>query len=120
MFYTLPPLCPCRWPAVKVGMTRPAADALTGSLGTPIKVTGSVPPASSVESAVARQLHGSCAYLMDGWWTYELCHQRHLRQFHVSVDNGIEQIHTLGTSLNPNPLHMYPSIHTLASCSHAI
>ena len=92
---------PARWPAARVGLSRPASEALTGSVGVPIAATGSVPPASPVQAAVARQLHGSCVYLIDGWWAYELCHQRHMRQFHVSQEHSIEALHTLGS-------HSYP------------
>ena len=31
------------------------------------------------------QLDGSCAYLNQGWWTYEWCHRRHVRQFHLEA-----------------------------------
>lgn len=33
-------------------------------------------------SQLLAKLEGSCLYRMDGWWTYELCIGRHLRQFH--------------------------------------
>ena len=49
-----------------------------------------------VEVELARQMGQSCIYLPAGWWTYELCYLRHLRQIHAGVAGSPEQIHTLG------------------------
>ena len=27
-------------------------------------------------------LMGTCFYRVEGWWTYEFCFQKHLKQFH--------------------------------------
>jgi hypothetical protein len=32
-------------------------------------------------SSIAEQYNGACFYRVDGWWTYELCINRHVRQF---------------------------------------
>lgn len=32
-------------------------------------------------SSVAEQYEGACFYRVDGWWTYELCINKHVRQF---------------------------------------
>mgnify|MGYP002635318669 FL=1 len=34
-------------------------------------------------ASLLRSLEGSCLYrIEDTWWTYELCFERHVRQFH--------------------------------------
>ena len=35
-------------------------------------------------------LEGQCAKLSQGWWTYEWCHRRYVRQFHAQ---GLSLIH---------------------------
>ena len=35
---------------------------------------------------------------LQGWWTYELCHERHVKQFHVDLETArMEHVITLGT-----------------------
>jgi len=41
------------------------------------------PPESLAEALGL--LRGVCAYLNQGWWTYEWCHRRHVRQFHLEA-----------------------------------
>ena len=33
-----------------------------------------------------RRMDGKCVYRVEGWWQYELCFGRHLRQFHLEGD----------------------------------
>ena len=42
-------------------------------------------PGPKTLSEALGQLDGSCAYLNQGWWTYEWCHRRHVRQFHLEA-----------------------------------
>jgi Glucosidase II beta subunit-like protein len=51
--------------------------------------------------ALERALHDRCLYIDAGWWGYELCWARHLRQFHVpelDVEQKLESVHLLGAS----------------------
>jgi Glucosidase II beta subunit-like protein len=51
--------------------------------------------------AVEQALHDRCLYVDAGWWGYELCWARHLRQFHVpelDVEQKLESVHLLGAS----------------------
>jgi len=36
-----------------------------------------------------KPLEGSCLYRLEGWWTYEFCYGKHLRQFHQEKDKPI-------------------------------
>ncbi|KAK9825757.1 hypothetical protein WJX74_004821 [Apatococcus lobatus] len=49
-----------------------------------------------LEQDVAETLGQSCIYLQAGWWTYELCYLRALRQLHVGPSGNADQIHVLG------------------------
>ena len=75
---------------------RASSEPLTGSLGAPVKPSATPPAAGPAEAAVGRQLHGKCLYVSAGWWSYELCHGQHVRQFHVSEAHAVEQVITLG------------------------
>jgi hypothetical protein len=60
-------------------------------------------------------LNGICLYARSGWWQYEVCPGRHVRQFHVE-DNNIEAQFSLGEfvgevqhdNLQQSPPHMLP------------
>ena len=44
---------------------------------------GATAPRPPSPPALLRSLEGSCLYrIEDSWWTYELCFERHVRQFH--------------------------------------
>lgn len=50
-------------------------------------------------SSIAEQLNGACFYHVDGWWTYELCINKHVRQFRQpekSEGDNVEQEFYLG------------------------
>ncbi len=64
---------------------------------------------AKVEEALASQLSQSCIYLQAGWWTYELCYLRHLRQVHVASAGSPEQVHILGEPSFPT---FWPSMMT--------
>jgi hypothetical protein len=36
-------------------------------------------------------LQGRCFRKVDGWWTYELCYEKHLRQFHKEKDGRLTE-----------------------------
>ncbi|XP_010533104.1 PREDICTED: protein OS-9 homolog [Tarenaya hassleriana] len=41
-------------------------------------------------------LSGKCLLRQEGWWSYEFCHQRWVRQLHIEDDNKISQEFILG------------------------
>merc|ERR1712138_202081 len=48
------------------------------------QVTQKTPPDKPETLAtLLSKLGGQCAKLSQGWWTYEWCHRRHVRQFHA-------------------------------------
>ena len=52
---------------------------------------------SASPSQLLEGLQSVCLYKVVGWWTYELCHERHVRQFHgLSVDDKTLEVHHLG------------------------
>ena len=79
--------------------TRSASDALSGSLGEPVRPSGA--GAETLNHGALEDFHDSkCFYLAVDWWTYELCVNHRVRQFHVTSSQSLEQISTLGeTSL---------------------
>ncbi|EKX32128.1 hypothetical protein GUITHDRAFT_148825 [Guillardia theta CCMP2712] len=48
-------------------------------------------------------LSGTCFYRVEGWWTYEFCYQKHLKQFHQenSVNTAEFMLGTLFSMLLP-------------------
>ena len=73
--------------------------------------------------ALARALHDRCLYTDAGWWSFELCWQLHVRQFHVpeTVDK-IQRAHALGAQ-PPGIQHCvdcalgsFDFVQTLSSC----
>ena len=57
--------------------------------------------ASGLMQALERALHDRCLYIDAGWWGYELCWARHLRQFYVpelDAEQKLESVHLLGAS----------------------
>lgn len=54
--------------------------------------------ATSIEGLLA-PLKGSCFRRQDGWWTYEFCHGKHLRQMHIHVEeDGSSTTHEVQSS----------------------
>ncbi len=47
---------------------------------------------AAAAQAMARALHDRCLYADAGWWSYELCWQLHLRQFHVPAGGSIRRV----------------------------
>ena len=95
----------------------PSSEALTGDLGAPLEARARLPPATPAQAALSRQLHAKCLYLPAGWWSYELCHGHHVRQFHVSQAHAVEQVNTLGAPAlaipPPPPLVIIPPLYNL-------
>mmetsp|Transcript_69414 Transcript_69414/g.130554 ORF Transcript_69414/g.130554 Transcript_69414/m.130554 type:complete len:381 (+) Transcript_69414:133-1275(+) len=55
-----------------------------------------VHPAERMES-IMKTLEGRCDTLNVGWWSYEWCHRRHVRQFHVDHASGkVDPVWSLG------------------------
>jgi protein OS-9 len=60
------------------------------------------PVPDSVAQALLEQSHGSCTIKIDGWWTYEVCFGKAVRQYHVPVSTdankkpSIEQVYFMG------------------------
>ncbi|XAR66833.1 hypothetical protein NMG60_11013182 [Bertholletia excelsa] len=36
-------------------------------------------------------LKGRCFLRQEGWWSYEFCHQKHLRQFHLEEEKAVQE-----------------------------
>ena len=74
-----------------------------------------------LKQALERALHDKCLYADAGWWGYELCWARHLRQYHVpelSVEQKLESVHLLGASpllgrCGSHQLHVWPPCRSL-------
>lgn len=49
------------------------------------------PPASTSPYTLLSSLHGSCVHLGAGWWAYELCFGKSLRQYHIENDQVVVQ-----------------------------
>ena len=60
-----------------------------------------------LEQDMARILGQSCTYVSAGWWTYELCYLRSVRQLHVSSAGVPDQVHLIGVPL----LMILPLLH---------
>merc|ERR1719401_1251842 len=65
----------------------------------------------SIRDTISRALKGKCQSRNEGWWTYEFCFDRHLRQYHVQtlIDpragkqrNIIDTQHLLGVYQKPS------------------
>ncbi|KAM7448219.1 Endoplasmic reticulum lectin 1 [Porites harrisoni] len=55
-------------------------------------------------------IKGECSYRLDTYWTYELCHGRHVKQFHevkAGVPDAKVQVYYLG-KLEPKVVHKKP------------
>ena len=49
------------------------------------------------ETRAVLMLADVCLIVNRGWWTYEWCHLRHVRQFHVEPDGQQTSIWSMGT-----------------------
>jgi len=66
----------------------------------------SIPPYSVIKNqpvddtmevpSFLESLHETCIYRWEGWWTYEFCHGKHVRQFHQEQDGSIPAQFLLG------------------------
>jgi len=43
-----------------------------------------------------KHMGSTCIYRLTGWWTYEFCHNKHVREFHREKDGSESQIFMLG------------------------
>ena len=58
-------------------------------------------------SSAMQALNGVCTQLHQGWWSYEWCAEKHVRQFHIEMDGPeshlkMESITSLGSFRNRN------------------
>ncbi|KAK3242402.1 Protein OS-9 [Cymbomonas tetramitiformis] len=53
--------------------------------------TDSIPPEMDVEKFL-EEYHSGCIYVSQGWWVYELCHRKHVKQFHVEKHETVSGI----------------------------
>ena len=61
--------------------------------------TSKLPTQAEVSTPVSRfllPLKSSCMSYIEGWWTYEFCFAKHVRQFHVSPQGKLEAEYVLG------------------------
>lgn len=68
-------------------MRQQAAHSLADTRNTgavAAKICKRLSPPSSVVAALLNELDGACFYRQEGWWTFELCVRRHVRQFHAA------------------------------------
>lgn len=49
---------------------------------------GLVPAAEEPLDARLSVLYGTCAILTKDWWSYEWCHRKEMRQFHLNMPHG--------------------------------
>lgn len=54
------------------------------------------PVPASIASLVHNGLAGHCAAKVEGWWIYELCWQKRVRQFHQNNQQDVETEYILG------------------------
>jgi hypothetical protein len=55
----------------------------------------------SVSEALDNAMAKMCKTTTTGWWSYEICYGRHVRQYHINEDGSIGNENTLGKG----PLH---------------
>lgn len=60
--------------------------------GVPMPEAPATSPSAHPENAVLK-MHGKCVYSTEGWWQYELCFGRHIRQFHVEGDSVVTEFY---------------------------
>lgn len=61
-------------------------------------------------SELLMRLQGTCLYRMDGWWTYEFCYKRHVRQYHRDPHTGQDTVSfMLGTWVEGGATRAGPS-----------
>jgi len=41
-------------------------------------------------SSLLEPLASTCLYRLTGWWTYEICHRKHIKQFHQTADGSVD------------------------------
>ncbi|KAK9815597.1 hypothetical protein WJX72_006548 [[Myrmecia] bisecta] len=78
----------------RVAVVRKALAAMTG----PVKGEPPALPAdaSEIELSLAKDLGNLCLYLSSGWWTYEVCYMRHVRQFRLEAGHLVTAVNNLG------------------------
>ena len=69
---------------------RPALGALAASAEA-VRPSESTGPRVRHSHPVAERYQGACFYRAEGWWTYELCINKHVRQFRQSEEGTAEQ-----------------------------
>lgn len=56
-----------------------------------LRSSDSILPEMDVEKFL-EEYHSGCIYVSQGWWVYELCHQKHVKQFHVEKHETVSSI----------------------------
>jgi len=59
--------------------------------GVPLVDEGSYEEGAGTPSEAMLRMDGKCVYRIEGWWQYELCFGRHLRQFHLEGDKVVAE-----------------------------
>merc|ERR1711939_970866 len=49
------------------------------------------PEADATPTSLLARMRGKCVHRTEGWWQYELCHERHLIQFHVEGESTVAE-----------------------------
>jgi protein OS-9 len=63
--------------------------------GARAKLIGSKVPAGT-RDRIHKMLDGTCTMVGKGWWVYEVCWGKHIRQYHQGADQNIETEYVLG------------------------
>ncbi|KAJ0388566.1 hypothetical protein P43SY_011539 [Pythium insidiosum] len=53
---------------------------------------------------VRRELEGKCVTAGSGWWTYEVCYGKEVRQFHEEPDGSRPSDWSMGAYVSDDPL----------------
>ena len=56
-------------------------------------------------AVITKRLNEKCIILVEGWWTYEYCHQKHVTQFHMDPKGNVHPKHFLGKGSSDLTLH---------------
>ena len=72
-----------------------AADDETGAAADATNASATDGDAEATVEDVLKPLEGRCFYRIEGWWTYEFCHMKKIRQYHQE-DKKVTNEYNLG------------------------
>lgn len=72
-----------------------AADDETGAAADATNASATDGDAEATVEDVLKPLEGRCFYRIEGWWTYEFCHMKKIRQYHQE-DKKVMNEYNLG------------------------